>query len=320
MWGLRRTSGLKAAQTPGGIGSNPESRERRSRLPPRPKANVGLSAGRRTALDIAFRLPLAGHTALPVAGAKAITTVNEAGNATEPAPRAAALGAYVAPILTGLLILALGLTPWTLLAQVNARVWPDLPWASLATVTYLSILVAWLNGWGPPRGNAEQRRQRLRLWPRGAPDPDVPTARVVMALLGLVYLLWTAISRMSPIPDLSAYPTTSYRWSMFITGGLTAGVVEEVAFRGYMQTGIERQDRPNAIWITSLVFVASHITQGVGAVLALGPGLFIASMLYGTLARRIGAIGPGIVIHVMGDLARVYFGVLRGDASLLFAK
>jgi len=125
---------------------------------------------------------------------------------------------------------------------------------------------------------------------------------------------------MSPLPDLSGYPTTSYRWSLFIMGGVTAGVVEEVAFRGYMQTGIERHDRQNAIWITSLVFVASHVTQGVGAVLLIGPGLFIASMLYGTLAWRTGTILPGIVLHVLGDLARVYFGVLRGDGSLLFVN
>ena len=81
---------------------------------------------------------------------------------------------------------------------------------------------------------------------------------------------------MTPMPDLSAYPTTSYRWSMFVMGGVTAGMVEEAAFRGYMQTGIEGHDRQNAIWITSLVFVASHITQGIGSVLVMGPGMFVA--------------------------------------------
>jgi hypothetical protein len=29
---------------------------------------------------------------------------------------------------------------------------------------------------------------------------------------------------------------------------------------------------------------------------------------------------PGVVIHVLGDLARVYFGVLQGDGSRLFAN
>ena len=107
---------------------------------------------------------------------------------------------------------------------------------------------------------------------------------------------------------------------MFIMGGVTAGVVEEMAFRGYMQTGIERHDRENAVWLTSLVFAASHITQGLSAVLTLGPGLFIASLLYGILARRTGTILPGMAIHVTGDLARVYLGVLHGDASLLFVR
>ena len=107
---------------------------------------------------------------------------------------------------------------------------------------------------------------------------------------------------------------------MFVMGGVTAGVVEEMAFRGYMQTGIERYDRENAIWITSLVFVASHVTQGIAAILFMGPGMFIASMLYGSLARRTGTILPGILVHVLGDLARVYFGVLWGNGSLLFVN
>jgi len=239
---------------------------------------------------------------------------------TKLAHRPATSGGYVAPILTGLLIVAAGLLPWTLLAQLNARMRPDLPWAALATVAYLGILVGWLDGQGPPRRNAVQRRQRLRLWPRDASDADGLTAGAIIVLLVLMYGLWTAISRMSPIPNLSAYPTTSYRWSMFIIGGVTAGVVEEAAFRGYMQTGIERHDRQNAIWITSLVFVASHITQGIGSVMVMGPGMFIASMLYGTLARRTGTILPGIAIHILGDLARVYVGVLRGDGTLLFVN
>jgi membrane protease YdiL (CAAX protease family) len=248
------------------------------------------------------------------------TPVTEVADPSKPAERPTARGNYVTPIATGMVILAAGLLPWTLLAQVNARVRPDLPWAALVTLGYLGLLLAWLSGWGPPRRNAAERRHRLRLWPRSAPDTDGLTAAIIMGLLGLLYLVWIAISRMSPMPDLSAYPTTSYLWSMFIMGGVTAGVVEEVAFRGYMQTGIEWHDRENAIWLTSLVFVASHITQGIGAVLVMGPGLFIASMLYGTLARRTGTIIPGIVIHVLGDLARVYFGVLRGDGSLLFVN
>ncbi len=235
-----------------------------------------------------------------------------------PAERPAPRGAYRTPIVTGLLIAVAGILPWTLLARINLRVRPDLPWAALVTVVYLGLLIAWLDGWGPPGRSADQRRHLLRLRPRGAPDTDGLPAGAIVGLLGLLYAVWIAIGHMSPIPDVSMYPTTSYRWSMFLMGGITAGVVEEIAFRGYMQTGIERHDRANALWITSLVFAASHITQGIGAVLLLGPGLFIASLLFGTLARRTGTILPGMALHVLGDLAYVYFGVLRGNGSLLF--
>ena len=219
--------------------------------------------------------------------------MTEAGDTAKTANQRPPLDGYVAPIFTGLLLVAAGLVPWTLLAQVNVRLRPDLPWAALATMAYLGILLAWLNGWGPPRRNADRRRQCLRLWPRSAPDADCLTAGVTIVLLGLLYVLWIAISRMSPMADLSVYPTTSYRWSMFIMGGVTAGVVEEMAFRGYMQTGIERHDRENAIWITSLVFVASHVTQGIGAILFMGPGIFIASMLIRLASAPDGDDPPG---------------------------
>ena len=228
--------------------------------------------------------------------------------------------AYGVPILVGLLILAAGIIPWMALARINASVRPDLPWAALVSVAYIGILLAWLHGLGPPARTAIDRRQRLRVWPRSSPKSDgIPVGAVVL-LLGSVYFAWTVISLLSPMPDLGAYPTTSYRWSMFIMGGVTAGVLEEAAFRGYMQSGIERHDPDNAIWITSVVFVAAHVSQGVGALLVMAPGLFIASMLYGMLARRTGTILPGMIIHVLGDLSRVYFGVLRGDGSLLFAN
>ncbi len=225
----------------------------------------------------------------------------------------------VPPIVNGLAILAAGLVPWHLLSQLNARVRPDLPWAALVSIAYLTIGFVWLAGLGPPRGSAASRRELMRLWPPRAVEGDgVPIGSI--AALFLLYVAWTAMGRLAPPPDLSAYPTTAYRWSMFLMGGITAGIVEEVAFRGYMQSGIERFDRQNAVWITSVVFVFAHATQGLGAMLALAPGLFIASMLYGMLAQQTGTILPGIVIHVLGDLARVYFGVLRGDGSVLFVE
>lgn len=243
--------------------------------------------------------------------------------AEAPAPGTHPSAAYAWPIVSGLLIVSVGFIPWMLMADLNARVRPDLPWAAALTLAYLAILLAWLGGAGGPRRTACERRRRLRFWPptplRPPDRPGVPTVGLV-ALLGVLYVAWIAIGRASPMPDLAAYPTTAHRWSLFLMGGLTSGVLEEAAYRGYVQTGLERRGAGNAVLITSLVFTASHVTQGVAALLLLAPGLFVASMAYGALAQRTGTILPGIVIHVLGDLSYVYFGVLRGDVSLLFAS
>jgi hypothetical protein len=89
--------------------------------------------------------------------ADTFTSVAKAGDTAKAADRRSALGGYVTPIFTGLLIVAAGLLPWTPLAQVSLRVRPDLPWAALATLAYLGILLPWLNGSGPAaaeRGSA----------------------------------------------------------------------------------------------------------------------------------------------------------------------
>ena len=237
------------------------------------------------------------------------------------AVRSEALRAYLKPVVEGLLVLVVGLVPWMLLARLNRTVAPEVPWAALATAIYMTLLLAWLHGRGWPRRTADERRRRLRGWPPiagpGKRDGGPGAGAIVLLLAGL-YALWIATGRLSSIPDLAAFPTTAYRWSMFLTGGIMSGVVEEAAYRGYMQTGLERHDPRNAVLITSLVFAGSHVTQGVGALLILGPGLFAASVLYGLLAQRTGTILPGVAIHVAGDLAYVFFGVLGGDASLLF--
>lgn len=230
---------------------------------------------------------------------------------------------YARPIIVGLLVVAAGLLPWLLLAPHNARVRSDVPWAALVSLALLAVLIGWLNGWGPPARSAERRRRRLRLWPptnrRDADAGSLPAWSLVLALV-LLTGAWIAVGRLSPVPDLAAYPTTSYRWSAFLMGGLLSGIVEEAAYRGYMQTGLERIDPANAVWITSLVFAASHVVHGIGAMILLGPGLFLAGLLYGELAARTGTILPGMIIHVLGDLAHTFFGVLRGDPGLLFVS
>ena len=243
----------------------------------------------------------------------------------EPAAKSTTLAdarAYALPVLLGSAITIVGVVPWLVLAPINARIRPDLPWAALLTAAFLVLYVAWLNGAGWPRAWRERRRYSLRLW---RPTRSTwtreglgPTATFVGLLAGLT-VLWIVVAGPDQPPDLTPYPTTSYRISVLVMGATVSGVVEEVAFRGYMQSGLERFGAGTAIVVTSLVFVLFHGVHGWQTLLLLGPGFFVASVLYGMLAYHTGSILPGAIIHVLGDMAYTFFATLGGDGSLLVA-
>ena len=131
--------------------------------------------------------------------------MTEAESARNPTHQPTALGGYATPILTGLLIAAVGIVPVTVLGPLNARLRPDLPWAAAVTLAYLGLLLLWLNGSGPPTRARLERRQRLRLWPRSkgdGADASGLTAGAIVAFLGLLYVLWIMVARLSPIPRL----------------------------------------------------------------------------------------------------------------------
>lgn len=234
---------------------------------------------------------------------------------------------YVRPVLAGVLVAAVGIVPWTVLARRNAALRPDLPWAAGLTIVYLVLLVAWLNGAGWPRRTAAWRRWQLRLWPSrevtGTDDTHGPASRLEAAAplviaWGALTIVWILLSRPSQPPDLSAYPTTAFRLSIFFAGPLVSGVVEEAAFRGYMQRGLEPFGVERAVLVTSAVFTLSHVVHGLGTLLLVAPGFFVVSVLYGILALRTGTIVPGMVLHTLGDLAHTWFATLRGNGQLLF--
>jgi membrane protease YdiL (CAAX protease family) len=230
-------------------------------------------------------------------------------------------------VLAGLLIAALGIGPWTLLARRNAVLRPDVPWAALTTIAYLALLLAWLNGAGWPRRTAAWRRWHLRLWTdrastdggaAGGEPSRLKAAAPLVAGWAVLTLLWILVSRPAQVPDLSAYPATAYRFSVFLIGALVSGVVEEAAFRGYMQRGLETFGAERAVLVTSVVFALLHGVHGLGTLLLVGPGFFVVSVIYGVLALRTGTVIPGMLLHTLGDLSHTYFVTLRGDGRLLF--
>lgn len=228
----------------------------------------------------------------------------------------------VVSLLMGLSISAIGTLSWVALIRLNARERPDWPWAAAATMGLLVVMLMWLSGRGWPGSTSAFRRFHLRLW---RPQPGAWSGDGLATILSLsgamvglsvVYVLMGASREPA---DLSSYPTTAIRFSALLMAPLVAGVVEEMAFRGYMQSHLERIGPTFAIVVTSVAFTLLHANHGLAYLLALAPGLFLASVVYGYLALHSGSILPGMALHFAGDLAFSYFALLGGDSGRLFA-
>lgn len=226
-------------------------------------------------------------------------------------------------LLMGLSISFVGTYSWVALIRLNVRVHPELPWAAAATGCWLVIMLAWLSGRSWPRSTSAFRRFHLRLW---RPEPGAWSGDSLTTILGLIAamiglaVVWVLMGTGGQTVDVSAYPTTAIRFSILLMGPMVAGVVEEMAFRGYLQSHLERVGPSFAILVTSVLFTLAHATHGFAYLIAVAPGFFLASVVYGYLALKSGSIFPGMALHFAGDLAFAYFALLGGDSALLFAK
>jgi membrane protease YdiL (CAAX protease family) len=223
----------------------------------------------------------------------------------------------------GLTIALVGTLPWVVLIRLNVREHPESPWAAVTMACWLIIMLLWLSGRGWPRSTSAFRRFHCRLWrpERGAWSGDsLATILSLICAMGGLSVVYVLIGASRPPVDVSAYPTTAVRVSILLMGPAVAGVVEETAFRGYMQSYLERIGPTFAILMTSTAFTLLHATHGLAYLLTVAPGFFLASVIYGHLALKSGSILPGMALHFAGDLAFAYFALLGGDSTLLFAN
>lgn len=244
--------------------------------------------------------------------------------AAPPHARIPRVGTTVAvALLMGLSIAVIGTLSWVALIRLNVREHPDSPWAAATTGAWLVVMLVWLSGRGWPRGTSAFRRFHLRLW---RPQPGAWSGDSLVTILSLIgamvglSVVYVLMGTSRPPEDVSVYPTTAIRFSILLMGPTVAGVVEEMAFRGYMQSHLERIGPTFAILVTSVAFTLLHATHGLAYLLTVAPGFFLASVVYGYLALKSGSILPGMALHIAGDFAFAYFALLGGDSSLLFAR
>jgi membrane protease YdiL (CAAX protease family) len=201
------------------------------------------------------------------------------------------------------------------LAIVSLNVWPVLlailpmPLAALAEAAFLLFFLWWAGGGGRPHSTKSDRAASFR-------SGKLSVMRWVWGLSAALFFAVTVhasivlLFRFVPFPvaafrngyDLSFIHSQFLKWTAILISAVSAGICEEIGFRGYMQQPIEQRSGVlPAVLISSLFFMAVHLTKA-WATLGLIPIVFGAGLLLGLLAWSARSLLPGIIGHIMMDI------------------
>jgi membrane protease YdiL (CAAX protease family) len=212
----------------------------------------------------------------------------------------------------GLVIGALGIFPWSFLAQLNARLWAGIPWCVPLGLVWLALFLAYLNGRGWPRASAPTRKQLLRARPLHGATAIWACLAGATGLVTLVTLYFVSIQFVN-LPSDAFRPRNVAAASRFVivpimlTNAIVAGVAEEAAYRGYMQGMLEcRFNRAVAVGLVTVVFTGLHVLGGA-KFFPLAVPVCAASIVLGALTATTGSIIPAIVVHVLTDAVTLPF-------------
>jgi len=205
------------------------------------------------------------------------------------------------PVLLGIAVLLAGSIPWMILAGINLKVSPAIPWSAAVMGAYLFFYWRFLQA-------TPARRAHLRA-------NAVPVRGWIWCLAAFVFG-FIAINEIkcvfntllsvppSPIPDIAKLPVASLLVYLVMVA-LVAAVTEEASFRGFMQGPIERTHGPfTAILITGIVFWGCHVGSFAGQFryFFLYVWYFLAtSALVGVMAWLTNSILPSLAAHAAGD-------------------
>ncbi|HEY1613659.1 MAG TPA: type II CAAX endopeptidase family protein [Rhizomicrobium sp.] len=181
-------------------------------------------------------------------------------------------------------------------------------WELGAMATFLVCGIAWLRfGPWPLFGRAFRREglrfNRVRL---AAFLPALVAGWSTMIAGFCLYAAHRAASGLggeSPV-TLPAQAHGAWLFAGLLMSGSVAGVVEEIAFRGFMQGILEKRfPAAAAIVVTGFFWGLVHLNHAYfGEETFLWFGVFLAvAAILGTIAHRTNSVLPGIVVHAGFD-------------------
>jgi len=230
--------------------------------------------------------------------------------------------AVAADILAGVLALAIPLT-----GLFERQVYRSNPDTRLKLLAYgINIIVLWALAiaavWIGELGRLFESPAMGAgwLWGPAILGPVLSVVVGVYMILGLLPLIqslrglrwrraYAAAIRRSASDIPGFLPNTAIERAAFVLVSLTAGVCEEVLFRGFLirflHEGGFALPLVGALALSSLAFGLGHLYQGPKGVLR----TMIAGFAFGLLFLLSGSLILGIVLHVLVDLQVAY--VLR---------
>jgi membrane protease YdiL (CAAX protease family) len=201
------------------------------------------------------------------------------------------------------------------IALVAANVWPlfllnlSVPLAATAEAIFLGLYLWYVAGGGPPRTT---QAARITAFRRGGLSPAqwfwaaIAAFFFAVTIHASIVLLFRLVHYPMAVfrhgYSLSFVPSLRLKWLAVLVSATSAGICEEVGFRGYMQRPIEqRHGAPVAISISSLFFMSLHLTKD-WATLGMVPIVFGAGVLLGLLAWSSRSLIPGMLGHTLMDI------------------
>ena len=201
-----------------------------------------------------------------------------------------------------MLIVFVGTIPRNIAYAANLRWFAGVPWAVPLTAVYLWLFWRYLRGEGPPESTSDERRTGLRangisgrLWAWALLAGGLG---IVALVLGLNLANRLIVLPQQGVPDLTNVPSATML-VLLIFAAPVAGLIEEAAFRGYMQGPNERcSGLTAAILITGTMFALAHLDFTP----ILWPYYVAVAAIYGTVTSRTNSILPAIVLHTGGNI------------------
>ena len=214
----------------------------------------------------------------------------------------------IGAIALGVAVLLAGNLPWAaLLAPLNLRVGPSVPWSVAPMAAYLWLYWKFVTADDGSRPDGAWRRDYARANRISSATWQVALLTGVAGFAALIAFV-RVMARLVILPAstpiiMPAGMSPVSMFTLLIMGSVVAGVTEEVAFRGYMQTPLERRyGLPAAILICGIAFGLLHFPNHPRHVMVMLPYYIAVTAVYAGITSAANSIRPAVVLHVLGDV------------------